>query len=95
MGDIAERAMWDKYQAAYQDLIHHTSTLHAPWHVVPADHKWFARVVIGSTMVQALEKLDPKFPRVDPASLNEFDQVRRSLEAEARTGAGKPTRRPK
>ena len=85
MGDIAERALWDKYQAAYQDLIRHTSTPHAPWYVVPADHKWFARVVIGSTIVQALEKLDPKFPRVDPASLNEFDQVRKSLEAESRT----------
>ena len=89
MGDIAERALWDKYQAAYQDLIRHTSTAHAPWYVVPADHKWFARVVIGSTIVQALEKLDPKFPRVDPASLNEFDQVRKSLEAEARDDGAK------
>ena len=89
MGDVAERALWDKYQAAYQDLIRHTSTAHAPWYVVPADHKWFARVVIGSTIVQALEKLDPKFPRVDPASLNEFDQVRKALEAEARGGGGK------
>lgn len=95
MGDVAERALWDKYQAAYQDLIRHTSTPHAPWYVVPADHKWFARVVIGSTIVQALEKLDPKFPRVDPASLNEFDQVRKALEAEARTDGGKPARRRK
>ena len=84
MGDIAERALWPKYQAAYQDLLRHTSTAEAPWHVVPADHKWFARVVIGSTMVAALERLDPKFPRVDRASLNEFDQVRKALEAETR-----------
>jgi PPK2 family polyphosphate:nucleotide phosphotransferase len=95
MGDVAERALWDKYQAAYQDLIRNTSTPHAPWYVVPADHKWFARVVIGSTIVQALEKLDPKFPRVDPASLNEFDQVRKALEAEARTGGGKRSRKAK
>jgi len=93
MGDIAERALWDKYQAAYQDLIRHTSTAHAPWYVVPADHKWFARVVIGSTIVQALEKLDPKFPRVDPASLNEFDQVRKALEAEARGGGARRGKR--
>ena len=93
MGDVAERALWDKYQAAYQDLIRHTSTPHAPWYVVPADHKWFARLVIGSTIVQALEKLDPKFPRVDPASLNEFDQVRKALEAEARGGGAKRGRR--
>ena len=62
MGDVAERGLWDKYQAAWQDAIHNTATAHAPWHVVPADHKWFARVVISSTIVQALEKLDPKFP---------------------------------
>jgi hypothetical protein len=43
--------LWDKYQAAYQDLIHHTSAKHAPWMVVPADHKWFARVVISSAIV--------------------------------------------
>jgi PPK2 family polyphosphate:nucleotide phosphotransferase len=84
MSDIAERALWNRYQAAYQDLIRHTSTQHAPWHVVPADHKWFARVVIGSTLVRALEQIDPHFPRVDPGSLNEFDQVRKALEAEIR-----------
>jgi PPK2 family polyphosphate:nucleotide phosphotransferase len=93
MGDVAERALWDKYQAAYQDLVRHTSTAHAPWYVVPADHKWFARVVIGSTIVQALEKLDPKFPRVDPASLNEFDLVRKALEAEARDDGRKRPKR--
>jgi len=60
---------------------------------VPADHKWFARVVISSTIVQALEKLDPKFPRVDPASLNEFDQVRKALEAEARGGGARRGKR--
>jgi PPK2 family polyphosphate:nucleotide phosphotransferase len=84
MGDIAERAQWNKYQAAYQDLIRHTSTSHAPWYVVPADHKWFARVVIGSAIVGALEKIDPQFPRIDRASLNEFDLVRKALEAETR-----------
>ncbi len=93
MNDVAERALWDKYQAAYQDLIRHTSTPHAPWYVVPSDHKWFAQVVIGSTIVQALEKLDPKFPRVDPASLNEFDQVRKALEAEASEGHSARARR--
>ena len=83
MGDIAERALWDKYMAAYQDTIRHTSTPEAPWHVVPADHKWFARVVIGSTIVAAMEKLDPRFPKVDKASLREFDRVREALEQEA------------
>jgi PPK2 family polyphosphate:nucleotide phosphotransferase len=93
MNDIAERAQWSKYQAAYQDLIRHTSTRNAPWFVVPADHKWFARVVIGSALVRALEAIDPRFPRVDPGSLNEFDQVRKALEAETRKSAARPSKR--
>src|SRR5512140_538823 len=56
MNDIAERALWDKYQAAYQDMIRHTSSPAAPWIVVPADHKWFSRLVISSAIVGALEK---------------------------------------
>jgi PPK2 family polyphosphate:nucleotide phosphotransferase len=84
MADIAERALWGKYQAAYQEVIRHTSSEAAPWHVVPADHKWFARVVIGSTIVSALDKLDLQFPKVDPASLQQFKLVRKALLAEGR-----------
>jgi PPK2 family polyphosphate:nucleotide phosphotransferase len=79
MGDVAERKLWDRYQAAYQDMIRHTSSLDAPWHIVPADHKWFARVVIGSTIVSALDKLDLNFPKVDKAERSEFRQVRQAL----------------
>jgi PPK2 family polyphosphate:nucleotide phosphotransferase len=82
MGDLAERALWDKYQAAYQDVVRHTATHHAPWHVVPADHKWFARLVISSTIVAALEKLDPQYPKVAKVTEARFAQVRRALEAE-------------
>src|ERR1700716_2510533 len=89
MADIAERALWGKYQAAYQEVIRHTSTAWAPWYVVPADHKWFARVVIGSTIVSALEKLDLKFPKADKASLEEFKQVRKALLEEGKGGAKK------
>ncbi|TPQ36079.1 hypothetical protein C2U70_13335, partial [Bradyrhizobium guangdongense] len=53
MGDITERALWPRYQAVYQDIVRHTSTRYAPWYVVPADYKWFARVVIGSAIVAA------------------------------------------
>jgi PPK2 family polyphosphate:nucleotide phosphotransferase len=84
MGDVGERALWDKYMAAYQDMVRHTSTREAPWHVVPADHKWFARVIIGSTIIEAMEKLDLRFPKVDKGSLREFDRVREALEQEAR-----------
>lgn len=93
MADVAERAHWDKYQAAYQDMIGHTATKSAPWIVVPADHKWFARVVMGSAIVQALEKMDLKIPRVDHDSLKEFAEARTALERE---GDGKqPAVKPK
>jgi PPK2 family polyphosphate:nucleotide phosphotransferase len=81
--DITERAMWDKYQHAYQDMIAGTASAHGPWHVVPADHKWFARVVIGSTIVSALEKLDLKCPLVDGEALEKHTPIREALEQEA------------
>lgn len=84
MGDIKERALWPRYQAVYQDIVRHTATPHAPWYVVPADHKWFARVVIGSVINAALEKLDLRFPRADRASLEEFKAVRKALEKEGK-----------
>jgi len=89
LADISERVLWGKYQAAYQEVIRHTSTRSAPWHVVPADHKWFARVVIGSTIVAALDRLDLHFPRVDKAERSEFKQVREALLAEGKSGARK------
>jgi PPK2 family polyphosphate:nucleotide phosphotransferase len=89
MADISERVLWAKYQAAYQEIVRYTSSTAAPWHVVPADHKWFARVVIGSTIVTALEKLDLKFPQVDRAERSEFKQVRKALEDEGKGSAVK------
>lgn len=84
MADIGERALWPKYQAAYQDMIRHTASRAAPWIVVPADHKWFARVVIGSAIVAALDKLDLQFPKVDKADRSEFAKVRAALEGEGK-----------
>lgn len=86
MGDIKERALWPRYQAVYQDIVRHTATPHAPWYVVPADHKWFARVVIGSVINTTLERLDLRFPRADRASLEEFKEVRKVLEKEEKGG---------
>jgi PPK2 family polyphosphate:nucleotide phosphotransferase len=93
MSDVTERAFWPRYMAAYQDVIRHTATRDAPWYVVPADHKWFARVVIGSAIVSALEELNLRFPRVDNASKAEFARVRKALEDEEE--AEKPVRRRK
>lgn len=84
LGDIAERKLWDKYQAAYQDLIRNTSARHAPWHVVPADHKWFARVVISSAIVSAMEKLDLHFPEVDKSDTGNVKKAKTALEKEGR-----------
>jgi PPK2 family polyphosphate:nucleotide phosphotransferase len=84
MADVAERALWDKYQAAYQDMIRHTSSPAAPWIAVPADHKWFSRLVISSAIVGALEKLDLRFPKVDKAAQEEFKVVRAALENEGK-----------
>jgi PPK2 family polyphosphate:nucleotide phosphotransferase len=99
MSDVTERAFWPRYMAAYQDVIRHTSAPYAPWYVVPSDHKWFARVVIGSAIVSALEELNLRFPRVDKASKEEFAKVRQALQDEARDEeedeARKPARRSK
>src|SRR6201985_1059862 len=89
MADITERGYWSRYQAVYQDIVRHTSTKAAPWYVVPADHKWFARVVIGSTIVAALDRLDLHFPEVDKDSKREFELVRKALEREGRGGNNK------
>jgi PPK2 family polyphosphate:nucleotide phosphotransferase len=92
MNDVTERARWQRYQAVYQDIVRHSSTAVAPWYVVPADHKWFARVVIGSTIVSALEALDLHFPRVDKDFKREFEAVRTALEHEGKGGSGKKKR---
>jgi PPK2 family polyphosphate:nucleotide phosphotransferase len=89
MADVTERALWNRYMAVYQDIVRHTSTAAAPWHVVPADHKWFARVVIGSAIVSTLETLNLRFPRVDKASLQEFKRVREALLQEGKGRAVK------
>ena len=87
MADVTERALWPRYMAAYQDMVRHTSTAVAPWYVVPADHKWFARVVIGSAIVSSLETLNLRFPRADKASLQEFKRVRQALLEEGKGSA--------
>jgi PPK2 family polyphosphate:nucleotide phosphotransferase len=89
MSDVTERALWNRYMAVYQDIVRHTSTASAPWHVVPADHKWFARVVIGSTIVSALDTLNLRFPRADKAALPEFNEVRKALEQKGKRGTKK------
>ena len=60
-------------------MVRHTSTGHAPWHVIPADHKWFTRLAVATTMVETLESLDLQFPKLDAAALADLQKARRAL----------------
>lgn len=64
-GDVDERMLWDQYMAAYQTVFERTSTAQAPWHVVPADHKWFARLAVQELLLDALQQIDPQWPAAD------------------------------
>jgi PPK2 family polyphosphate:nucleotide phosphotransferase len=63
-GDLAEREHWDEYQAAFEEMVRHTATADAPWHVVPADNKWFARAVVSEILLKTLKKIDPQYPEL-------------------------------
>jgi PPK2 family polyphosphate:nucleotide phosphotransferase len=89
MDDIKERALWDKYMDAYEDMIRATSTPQALWYVVPADNKWFARLLVAAVMVEELEGLDLEYPKVGGPLLKELRNVRRALEAEGKSGKAK------
>jgi PPK2 family polyphosphate:nucleotide phosphotransferase len=82
IGDAKERAHWDDYQEAYEDMIRATATKDAPWYVVPADNKWFTRVVVAAAIIDALGSLDLKFPEVDDDQKKELAAARLALEQE-------------
>ena len=82
--DVKERSHWKDYMRAYEDMIRNTSADHAPWYVVPADHKWFARLIVGAAIVDALEGMHLAFPSVDREKQRELAAVRRALEQEGR-----------
>jgi PPK2 family polyphosphate:nucleotide phosphotransferase len=78
-GDVKERAHWDDYMSAYEDAIRATASDDSPWYVVPADNKWFTRLVVVGAIVRALESMDLAYPQVDAAKRKELDEVRRLL----------------
>jgi PPK2 family polyphosphate:nucleotide phosphotransferase len=82
-GDVLERQKWEKYMRAYEDMIRNTSTKHAPWYVVPADHKWFTRLVVAEATIDAMEKLDLSFPKMDAEKRKGLKAARAALEREA------------
>jgi len=80
--DAKERGHWKEYMAAYEDLIRETATPHAPWIVVPADKKWFARLVVAAAVADAMEELDLEYPRVTEAQKKELAAARKVLDSE-------------
>lgn len=80
--DVEERKLWDEYMHAYEETIRHTATEYAPWYVVPADHKWFSRLVVAAALVEQMERLDLKFPKFDDDNLDELTRIRAELAAQ-------------
>jgi PPK2 family polyphosphate:nucleotide phosphotransferase len=85
--DARERHYWDDYQAAFSDMLSHTSTKWAPWYVVPSDRKWFARIAVSAIISHELMELDPQFPTVSEDQLRQLQQEKLALEEEAPKGA--------
>ena len=77
--DAAERAYWDDYMNAYEEMIQETATKHAPWYVVPADNKWFTRVIVGAAVVDTLADLDLAYPKVGEDKLKELATAKSKL----------------
>lgn len=95
MADVEERKLWDDYMSAYEDMIQNTSHPSAPWHVVPADRKWFSRLIVSAALVEAFESLALAFPEVPKEALPDIDKAREVLTAQKADGDGpdgKPAR---
>jgi PPK2 family polyphosphate:nucleotide phosphotransferase len=85
--DIKERARWDEYQRAFSEMLSNTSTEWAPWHVIPADRKWFARLAAAGVIADTLIEINPRFPKVDEDARRLLLEVKTELEEEAPAGA--------
>lgn len=86
--DVKERAYWDEYMRAYEDMIRNTATKEAPWYVVPADNKWFTRLVIAAAIIDVLDSLDLEYPKVDDKKLQELAAAKESLLGSKKKKAG-------
>jgi PPK2 family polyphosphate:nucleotide phosphotransferase len=79
IGDVNERLAWEEYMRAYEDALSATSTRHAPWYVIPADNKWFTRLVVANVIIETLESMDLQFPVLDRRKQRELNEARRRL----------------
>lgn len=85
--DVGESKLWDQYMGAYEEMVRSTATDAAPWHVVPADRKWFARLLVAAAIVERLEAIDPKFPKLDEAELRDLAALRAALTGDRKNAA--------
>ncbi len=85
--DVHERECWDDYRRAFSEMLSHTSTKWAPWHVIPADRKWFARIGASAVLVHTLIEIDPRYPKVSKQQREELQRIKRDLEEQAPKGA--------
>ncbi len=92
--DINERSRFDEYMTAYEDMFNHTSTVNAPWYIIPADHKWFARLAVVSAIYHTLDRLHLAFPRMTPEQEDELLKAKAAMEAEE-PDTGKSSKRRK
>ena len=81
-GDVKERALWDEYQRAYEDMLGSTSTNYAPWHVIPADHKWFARLAVADIIIDTLRSMKLHYPKISKETRAGLEAAKQSLETE-------------
>ena len=91
--DFEERKYWDDYQEAFEEAINQTATKEAPWYVVPADHKWYMRLVVSEIILHTLKDMDPQYPEVTKERLKEFEGYKKVLEEE--TGESKEEKKEK
>jgi PPK2 family polyphosphate:nucleotide phosphotransferase len=85
--DVREREYWDDYQNAFSEMLTHTSTDWAPWYVIPADRKWFARTAAAAVIANALIDIDPRYPTIDKEAQSKLQEIKKTLEAQAPLGA--------
>jgi PPK2 family polyphosphate:nucleotide phosphotransferase len=82
LADLEVRKFWDDYMNAYEDVFNHTSTDHAPWHVIPADRKWFTRLAVADIVCTKLKELNLQYPQMSPEHLQELSRAKALLESE-------------
>jgi PPK2 family polyphosphate:nucleotide phosphotransferase len=85
--DVREREHWNEYQKAFSEMLTHTSTDWAPWYVIPADRKWYARIAAGAVIANALIEIDPRYPTIDEEAREALKEIKKTLEAQAPPGA--------